>query len=413
VLPIKRKFRSAVWRLNQATIRAHYVTIKYVVELMTNKYWLLDYLPTFLRPKQGVLLVRLDLIGDFILWLDSAQTYRDLYPSKKVTLFVNSACKELAETLPHWDEVIGVNVHLLRTNYLYRLRILTRLRWLNFAVAIQPTFSRELAGDLALRASFAPERIGYEGDLNNIDTSIKNNTDNWYTKLIGNEPKQTMELNINAHFVRALGCHKFLSSIANIPKIALQRRAEIELEGPYAIVAPGASWTRKQWPIEQFSKLAQELVAQKGIKIALCGSSHDFQLCEQIAKVLPANCALNLAGKTTLTEYVEIIRSATLLVCNDSAPIHIAAATQTPAVCILGGGHFGRFLPYKPEVDLANSQVPLIVTNRMECFGCKWVCTVAPAGDDAVPCIKFVSVSDVYSSCIDAISSSKRVHESP
>jgi len=375
---------------------------------VTDKFWLLDYLPTFFKSKQGVLLVRLDLIGDFVLWLDSAQAYRRLYPSEKVTLAVNSACEELAKTLPHWDKVIGVNVHQLRTNYLYRLRTLFQLRWCNFAVAIHPTFSRELVGDLATRASFAPVRMGYEGDLNNIPTNIKNITNCWYTKLINNDPKQTMELNINAHFVRALGCDKFLSHVASIPKIPLQRIAEIALEYPYAIVAPGASWSRKQWPIEQFLKLAQKLVSQRGLKIVLCGSSDDFLLCEHISKGLPANCVRNLAGKTTLTEYVEIIRSATLLVCNDSAPVHIAAATHTPSVCILGGGHFGRFLPYTPEVPLASSQAPLVVTNRMECFGCKWICTIAPSADAAVPCVQFVPVGDVYAACIDAISSTER-----
>ena len=413
MLPIKRKFFSAIWRIKQGTIECYLKAVKYLVEGLTEKYWLLDYLPTFTKKKEGVLLIRLDLIGDFVLWLDSAQAYRRLYPHQKITLAVNFACADLAKALLLWDSVISVDVAALRTNYTYRMLILFKLRQRNFKVAIQPTFSREFVGDLVLRASFAQERIGYAGDANNITISSKAKTDPWYTRLVLNDPMQLMELNINAHFVRVLGCNKFLSRVAYIPKIPLQRRAEIALEGPYAIIAPGASWARKQWPIEQFSKLAQELVAQKGIKIALCGSSHDFLLCEQIAKALPANCAHNLAGKTMLTEYVEIIRSATLLICNDSAPIHIAAATQTPAVCILGGGHFGRFLPYEPEVALANIQAPRVVTNRMECFGCKWACTVAPAGDDAVPCIKFVSVSDVYSACVDAISSSKRAHESP
>jgi ADP-heptose:LPS heptosyltransferase len=79
-----------------------------------------------------VLLIRLDLIGDFVLWLRFGQAYRQLYPNKKITLFVNSACAELASTLPHWDKVIGVNVQRLRKDMGYRLRTLIQAALVQF-----------------------------------------------------------------------------------------------------------------------------------------------------------------------------------------------------------------------------------------------------------------------------------------
>ncbi len=387
-----------MWRLKQAGINGYRATLKLFVETVTEKYWLLDYLPTFAKQKEGVLLVRLDLIGDFVLWLDSAQAYRQLYPNKKITLAVNSACTELARALPHWDEVIGVNVQRLRSDMGYRLRTLIKLRWRNLEIAIQPTFSREFVGDLALRATNSSERIGYTGDTNNITVTQKVETDRWYRKLIVNEPTCTMELSINAHFVRKLGCVDFLSSVPVIPKTTTLS-ARLQIKSPYVLIAPGASWQPKRWPLGHFAELVEKLDSQFNLHFVLVGSQDDHKLCERLAQDLGLSNLTNLAGQTSLLELVELVREATLVVTNDSAPVHIAVATHTPSVCILGGGHFGRFLPYKIESG-SSSDLPSTLTTPMECFNCNWVCPFIDELVSTTPCISNVPASDVMQCCI-------------
>jgi ADP-heptose:LPS heptosyltransferase len=398
VLSIKRKLNSAVWRLKQAAIGGYNAALKAVVDTLTEKYWLLDYLPTFAKRKEGVLLVRLDLIGDFVLWLDSAQAYRQLYPNKKITLAVNSACGELAKALPHWDEVISVNVHRLRTDFVYRLRTLIELRWHNFAIAIQPTFSREFVGDLAIRSTNAPKRIGYCGDTNNILVAQKVKTDTWYSKLNINDPSCTMELSINAHFVRELGCIDFLCNVPVIPKIT-GIETDFRPTKPYVVIAPGASWRPKMWPIDHFAHLIEKLNSQFDIHFVLCGGTDDDVLCKTLLQKVNLNNVTNLANKTNLLELVEIIRTAALVITNDSSPAHIAAATATHSVCILGGGHFGRFLPYSTE-HLSNPTISIkAIWHDMDCFGCSWRCKFTLEGDQAVPCISEISVDLVVNRC--------------
>ncbi len=397
MLPIKRKFKSAVWRLKHAAILGYHSSIKYLVEAVTEKHWLLDYLPTFFKKKEGVLLVRLDLIGDFVLWLDSAQAYRRLYPRTKITLVVNSACGELAEALPHWDNVIGVDVHKLRTNYLYRFGILTRLRWHNFATAIQPTFSRELVGDITVRASNAPNRLGYEGDLHNITKSLKAKADHWYTRLIVNDLSQTMELNVNAHFVRQLGCPDFLSNVPVIPPIKSVGSRPI-LAHPYIVICPGASWRPRMWPVEKFAELIEHLQFHLSVHIVLCGGKDESSICEELVRKTDDNSIINLTGKTTLIELTNVIRSAELVISNESSPIHIAAAVNTPSVCIQGGGHFGRFLPY--QVECADTGLtPIAIFEKMECFNCHWRCKFLPEAGATVPCVTGVTTNQVFKIC--------------
>lgn len=349
--------------------------------------------------KDGVLLVRLDLIGDFVLWLDSARAYRQLYPNQKITLAVNSACAELANTLPHWDEVIAINVHRLRTDLMYRLRTLVKLRVRNFAVAIQPTFSREFAGDVALRSTGATERIGYVGDTSNINSTQKAQTDGWYSKLIAKQANCKMELSTNAHFVRALGCIDFLSQTPVIAKV-VALPATYQFSKPYIVIAPGASWQPRSWPIGHFAALIQQLASQFAIDFVLCGGKDDQALCEKLSQKVSASNVINLAGQTSLLELVEIIRGAVLVISNESSPVHLAAATATPSVCILGGGHFGRFMPYTIEQQAQTPVgIPTPVWHDMDCFGCSWKCKFKLEGDQAVPCVAMISVDRLKMHC--------------
>jgi len=394
---LKRKIRSAIWRLKKAILQSYHSSVKWAVELLTERYWVLDYLPTFLKKRDGVLLVRLDLIGDFVLWLDAAQAYRHLYPEKKITLLVNGACKELADSLPYWDDVIGLDIHRLRHDFGYRLRILMKLRWQNFAIAIHPTFSREFAGDLAVRSTCATFRTGYVGDRNNIPAVQKKYTDRWYHNLIANNPTCKMELSINAHFVRELGFRDFLSNAPALPKTTFISPS-LPCSHPYVVIAPGASWTPKRWPIHFFSELIKQINSQFNVNFILCGNNEDYVICESLAKEVCLSNLVNLAGKTTLLELIEVIREAVLVISNDSAPIHIAAATATPSVCMLGGGHFGRFLPYHTESG-EDKIFPLAIAMDMECFGCNWACPFITQATPTVPCIYNLSPADVIPRC--------------
>jgi ADP-heptose:LPS heptosyltransferase len=399
VPPLKRKFNSAIWRLKQACSQGYQKTLKFFVDILTEKYWLLDYLPSFAMRKAGVLLIRLDLIGDFVLWLDAARAYRKLYPNQKITLAVNSACADLAKTLPHWDEVIAINVHRLRTDLMYRLRTLVKLRVRKFAVAIQPIFSREFVGDVVLRSTCATERIGYVGDTSNIVSTQKAQTDRWYSKLIAHHPNCKMELSTNAHFVRALGCVDFLSQIPVIAKtVALP--ATYQFSKRYIVIAPGASWQPRSWPAAHFAALIQQLASQFVGDFVLCGGKDDQALCEELSQKVNASNVINLAGQTSLLELVEIIRGAVLVISNESSPVHLAAATATPSVCILGGGHFGRFMPYTIEQQAQTPVgIPTPVWHEMDCFGCSWKCKFKLEGDQAVPCVAMISVDRLKMHC--------------
>ena len=340
----------------------------------------------------GIGLIRIDSIGDFILWLDAAKEFRNLYPNAKITLIANHVWSDLAMLLPYWDDVIPVDRKKFTRNFLYRFKTLRQIRQIGFELAIQPTFSREyLRGDSLIRASRASSRIGSKGDLSNITVWQKNISDKWYSQLIPAAAEPLMELQRNAEFMRGLGLRNFTAGIPSLPSLA-DLPEKLMIEQPYFIIFPGASFSGRQWPVAQFGRFLSELTAAQGWRAVLCGSREEHSLCAQFIQTSGIE-ATNLAGKTSLSELVEVIRRAKLLVGNETSAVHIAAAVGTPSVCILGGGHYGRFMPY--VVNCANQPIPVPVVHRMNCFGCNWQCTQPHDKDVAMPCISAITIDQV------------------
>ncbi len=392
LLILIRKLKSAQTRLRRWIASVQQDLVSWVVSFLTEKYWLIDYLPVKRPQRAQVLLVRLDLIGDFIIWLDSAKAYRQLYPTQRIVLYANAIWAGLAEQFDYWDEVVPVDVAKLRANDWFRLRQLVAIRERGFCVALQPTYSREYVADLVVRSVGAPLRIGHVGNLDNITLEKKTIADQWYSRLIDLSAQPVVELNLNAGFIRALGIADFKSAM---PEIIQRSRLpkHLQITEPYFVIAPGASWAPKMWLAENFAKLAQEIHRLHQLKLVLCGTAAESHICEEVAHLAGFD-AIILAGQTSLCEMVEVIRRAKFLLANDSAPVHIAAAVKTRSICILGGGHFGRFLPYLPETS--NSPIDMeVVHKKMDCYGCNWKCKYLREETQVVPCIAEIPASTV------------------
>jgi ADP-heptose:LPS heptosyltransferase len=126
-------------------------------------------------------------------------------------------------------------------------------------------------------------------------------------------------------FAEILGC-------SELP----ENRPQIFLDGPAQpngaiVIAPGAGEVGKAWPSEYFVKLAGLLESHEVIVI---GSGTDVPLAERVCGSHAR--ARNLAGKLTLRESFAVIAGATLVVCNSSMPVHVAAGFRRRCVTLLG-----------------------------------------------------------------------------
>jgi ADP-heptose:LPS heptosyltransferase len=357
------------------------------------------------RPTR-VLLVRPDALGDFILWLDAAKEIRKIYPAGdyEITLLGNSIWSPLAEGMSCFDRIWLIQRRAYLNNPFYRLKLIRRVRSAGFSKAVLVTCSREILGDSIIRMSGAPERIGSSGDLANMTKWQKRISDSWYTRLVPVPGLSFMELGCNAEFVRGLGSEDFR---AGIPELHFPRVIPADLQGKeYYVVFPGAGPPDRRWPVQNFSMLSSLIYRATGWVGVICGGRGE----ESIATALTENCdapLFNLAGQTSLPDLISVIAGARLLIGNETGAIHIAAAVSTPSVCILGGGHYGRFMPYRPE-RTTSRPLPYVVARNMDCFGCNWRCIYKVARGTAAPCVDGVSVDMAWEGVSSILSVLKR-----
>jgi ADP-heptose:LPS heptosyltransferase len=349
-----------------------------------------------------VLVVKLDAIGDFILWLDVAKELRRVYPQNEyvITLLGNRHWTDLAKTLNYFDEVWAIDRPSFFAQPAKYCELLERLLSVTFDVVLHPVYSREfLFGDLFVWASNARQKIGMQGDCTNLNCWQKRLGDCRYTELISGSGELERELEHNALLLRRLGLPDFKVGVPD-----LSRSMEsffLNLPQNYYVVVAGASVSFRKWPASNFVALIERIHMLTGMSVVLCGVQSE----EKLGKTLEGGTSvplINLTGRTSILELVSVISGAQFIVGNETGGLHIAAALGVPSVCIMGGGHFGRFMPYSLDI-VSKKQLPIPVFQQMECFGCNWECIYSILEDRAAPCVENISLELVYSAVIKLI----------
>lgn len=124
----------------------------------------------------------------------------------------------------------------------------------------------------------------------------------------------------------------------------------------FAVYSPSSVWATKRWPAERFGEVAAKIEAEFGLApIFIGGNTEDDLLCSAAAEaawssVSASKLGLNLTGKTHLGILKAILGQAEIVLCNDSAPLHIAIAMNTKVVAVFGPTTKALgFFPLAPE----------------------------------------------------------------
>jgi len=113
-------------------------------------------------------------------------------------------------------------------------------------------------------------------------------------------------------------------------KTAEVKKSPVKTIGIHA----GGKHNTKRWPAEKFAGVA-DYFAGKGNRVVLFGDEKGKGINSKIlAGVKNKHNITDLSGKTTLKEMILKIKECSVLLSNDSAPFHIAAAVKTPAVAV-------------------------------------------------------------------------------
>ncbi len=348
---------------------------------------------------KDMVLVRLDAIGDFVMWLDAAKEFGQDREGKLV-LICNQVCSEIASNTGYFDEVIGVNYGKLRhtSQVKYRWSVHNLLRNVKANQAVQCTYSKEIFSDMVMSAVAANEKITIDSPETISSRWTYRFAKPIYQKVITTPKEHVMEIHRNALFAGKVLNREIQSGVPFIKEVkAAQSKVP---EERYFILFPGASETERMWQLDRFVELAMRLhkrAEYRELKCCLCGGKEEAHLGELfIEKYAVKEKVINRMGRTSLPELIEIIRRAEFIVTNDTSAVHFAAAVNTQAFCIWGPWEYGRFLPYTVDRQ-ENRKLPIMCYHEAECRNC-----LLDGSGKTVECKQYISKRGIRK-CLDAV----------
>ena len=156
----------------------------------------------------------------------------------------------------------------------------------------------------------------------------------------------------------------------------------------WVILCPGARWSSKQWPVEYFEQLMREL-ADGSVKFAVVGGGAEKALGQRLAG--REDC-VDLTGKTTLPELTEWLRAGSVVVSNDSGPMHVAAAVGTPVIALFGPTSASKTGPY-------NALGTVLTADSLECAACARGVSYRAEGHNCMRSISPDTVAAAVAAC--------------
>jgi lipopolysaccharide heptosyltransferase II len=347
-----------------------------------------------------ILAIRLDNIGDVVMTGPALRALKQIYPQARLTLMASPAGSQAAPLLPWVDDVItwraswqdiskDAAVDIEKETELVRL-----LKSGSFDAAFIFTSFSQSPYPPAYACALAgiPVRVGQSKEFGGSLLS------QWVKPL----PDQSHQVDRNLHLLREAGIHVMDDRLELRVGDEDQQNADLALiragispGAAFLALAPGASAVSRRYPEERFATAAQLLAVEGGLPLVLLGSPREvgkFPVLEQLAAEQPD--IHNFIGQTSLAEMAGIIRRASVVLCNNSGSMHIAAALQRPSVILFAGTELQEQWVPRTREDFAarvlNRPTPCTPCHRFDC-PYQLACLDIPAEETAAAALALIN----------------------
>jgi ADP-heptose:LPS heptosyltransferase len=296
-----------------------------------------------------LLVIKLDEIGDYMLFRNMLAFFKqsEKYKGYRITLLGNEAWKPIFDVYDKnaVDNVIWLAKKKFNKSLSYRFSILKQVRQLRTSDVVNYIFSRSIILDdgFALVAT-GDEKIAMKGNNANRGKYAINLDSAIYTRVVDPGDEKLFESIRNANFARQiLGVQPSPSVRLNVVDAHTYAYA-----GYFAVFIGAGNKPQRKWPVENFVKCAEFINDKYGLMPIVCGGPPDEPDAAKFIQLYKKE-AINLAGKTTLPGFIELVSKAKFLLSVDTGPVHMAAAAGCPVVGLYSGMYYGRYAPYPKE----------------------------------------------------------------
>ncbi len=303
---------------------------------------LIESLPAVRTQPATLLLIRLDDIGDYLLFRNQLGQYRasPRWRGQRITLLANDSWREYFESLDAGtvDEVIFINKRDYLESMDYRMGVWRMLRARGFETLIATSRTRPLLLDDLCRLAAAP--LMSIGCANTYPHARWNAlSDTLYQSLFVPASPLEHEFEFNAHFAEWVCGTR---DAAGRPHIDGEFAAPIE--GPYLLCFIGASTRSRRWPLRRWLRFIDALHRTHPMQVFIAG--HSRAELEMAAVLVRRTRAQSLVGRLRLMELLPWIAHARAVVTNDTMAAHLGVSFDRPTVIIGNGYNYLRFSDY-------------------------------------------------------------------
>ncbi|MES2345351.1 MAG: glycosyltransferase family 9 protein [Chlamydiota bacterium] len=293
--------------------------------------WLISFVKLWQKPSDtpSFLIVSTTGLGDSLWGTPALRALKEAHPHSYIGVLTSPIGAQVFKNNPHLNELFT----LKNSSFLSFFSLYYKLKKKRFGtIFIFHTSQRFVLPFCFLLG--AKKIVGTEGINKGLDFILTHPL----------KKEQTHEIARRLNIVNVPADKPFLeifltSEDKEIAREFLEKNS-IPSYLPMIGLHPGAKDQFKQWPAEHFITLGKRLVDTVGCQIFVTGSSDERALVERIAKEIPG--AIPLAGELPIRPFAALLHKLHLFITNDTGPMHIAYAMNTPTVAL--------FCPTSPKL---------------------------------------------------------------
>lgn len=169
-----------------------------------------------------------------------------------------------------------------------------------------------------------------------------------------------------------------------------ERWGDFDGYGDYVVIAPGARSGGKRWTAAGFAWVADRL-AEQDLNVVLVGDGDDRSIAKEVKSKMSRPPAADLTGETTLAGLSALLKQAKLVICCDSAVLHLAGYLDRPVVAIFGPTDEDKYGPW--------SERSVALRARLSCAPCG----KAQCKTKDLACMRAIKREDVLAAAVRAV----------
>lgn len=290
------------------------------------------------RPVRTIAVCKFVGMGSIVQATPLLKTLRKNFPDARIIFITNGSNLPLFRFIDEVDEVLQVSDKSIGPLIASSVKLLLRL-WKHRPDVYVDLEIYSNYSSVITTMSLARNRMGFFKD----DKTYRKGM---YTHMMFFNIKSPVSQTY-LQFARLMGCREIISEVS-INKLAIDPAAMntigeklgVAVAGTYVLVNPNASDLRleRRWPAENVVAMLKVLATEKpGLKIILIGDKNETSYVHAIVSHLNEfPSVLDSSGKLGLQELIALIANASLLITNDTGPMHLAFALKVRTVSLFG-----------------------------------------------------------------------------